>query len=244
MIYKAGFFLGEFGWQLMRWQGYLRHLSKDNLIVVGCEKQYRYLYQDFAHDFVYFDGKIETRNMWMANQKEYPLNSNCIVPNRKLCLDKNLPQKFIRFGKKQHKTNCVLIHARDTNNLNTGYRNYNKWEYIVKSFPNTSFLSIGSMEGSKHIKGTWDLRGVSLGLLCDVMYNSIVLLSPSSGPAHLASLCGLKHIVWSGPDGGVMKNKIRYEKEWNPLNTECVFIEDWNPTPEEICKELDKCVYQ
>ena len=54
---------------------------------------------------------------------------------------------------------------------------------------------------------------------------------------HLASLCGLKHLVWS-----TEYNRIRYEKDWNPFNTKVIFygIEDWNPKHENITELILK----
>ena len=246
-ILHAGFFAGEFGWQIMRWQAHLRHLSKKYKIVVGCEEQYKYLYEDFAEYFIFFDKIVESRNMWLANQQTYPIKANCLVPSKEICLNDNLEQCFIKFGQKMStNTGLVLIHARSTNNLKTGYRNYDtsKFEEIVRKLNYLNFASIGTIKDSDHIKGTKDFRGINLKTLCNIMRNSKLLLSPSSGPAHLASLCGLTHIVWSGNDVGVMKNEDRYLKKWNPLNTKCIFINSWQPSTDLIIKRVRECLSQ
>src|SRR4051794_29847562 len=48
----AGPFVGEFGWELMQWQGYLRQLSKfySKTIVYGRHSS-AYFYRDFATEF-------------------------------------------------------------------------------------------------------------------------------------------------------------------------------------------------
>jgi hypothetical protein len=48
----AGPFLGEFGWELMQWQGYIRQLSKfyKHTIVYGRPSS-SYFYKDFVSEF-------------------------------------------------------------------------------------------------------------------------------------------------------------------------------------------------
>ncbi len=243
----AGYFVGEFGWLLMRWQAKIRAMSKNYYhTVVGCEKSMRFLFADFADMFVDFENQnipIENRNMWMANQQTYPIDTideaEYIVPSRQICLSGD-NQKFIRYGKKKrkHKTD-VLIHARATNNLNTGYRNWpvEKWDGLVWELKkhDVSVGCVGSHEGARYINGTVDYIGVPLSDLADIMASSKVLLSPSSGPAHFASLCGLKHVVWSdNKDKGLYGNFDRYKKDWNPLKTQCEFIPKWQPGIKEV----------
>ena len=49
----AGPFLGEFGWELMQWQGYIRQLSKfyKHVIVYGRPSS-AFLYKDFVSEFI------------------------------------------------------------------------------------------------------------------------------------------------------------------------------------------------
>ncbi len=242
----AGFFAGEFGWQLMRWQGHLRYLSNEYKIVVGCEKQYRFLYEDFASGFIDFKEEIHSRNMWLCNQIIYPIEKeNCIVPSREICMNPDLKQEFIKFGNslggEYGFERVVLIHARESDNLNTSYRNYKQWESVVNWVrgENIPVASIGTRKESRYIEGTADFRDLSLETIASIMAFSKLLISPSSGPAHFASLCGCPHLVWSGDEGdSIMSNKERYAKTWNPLNTENHFIEGWQPEPETIINKL------
>ena len=52
----AGPFLGEFGWELMQWQGYIRQLSKfyKHVIVYGRASS-AFLYKDFISEFIEMD---------------------------------------------------------------------------------------------------------------------------------------------------------------------------------------------
>jgi ADP-heptose:LPS heptosyltransferase len=87
------------------------------------------------------------------------------------------------------------------------------------------------------LKGTEDLRSIELKKICDIMRNSECVFGPSSGPMHLASLCGAPHIVWS-----TSKNKTRYEENWNPLSTPVLFLDKhgWHPTAEYVVERFSQ----
>lgn len=242
----AGYFVAEMGWLLMRWQGICRHAAKNyDGAIIGCEKQYSFLFKDFATEFKYFDDlniKIKQRNMWMANGTTYPMDKANLLPSRNVCLDSEYHQDFIKFGHYDYTMKYdILIHARRIETYNTGYRNWpvNNWIELSRRLYGLRIASIGSISGAWHVAGTDDWRGIELGVLADIMASSTVLLSPSSGPVHFASLCGLKHVVWSiEKDRGIYNNRERYEKLWNPFETECVFIPTWQPTVEQVINAI------
>ena len=243
----AGYFVGEFGWEVMKWQAHIRHLAKSyDKIIVGCEIGHDFLYSDFATETYLFEPLADVkRNMWMVNGNVIKLKEtlDSVYPSKNICLEKNLKQDFIKYGKfdVRHQYD-ILIHARDTNNLNTGYRNWpeRNWLDVVFAYPTLRIASIGSKQCAKHITGTTDLRDIDLSILADVMVSSEVLLSPSSGPAHFASLCGLKHIVWAADnDRTIHRNEERYKTTWNPLGTEVNFIDGWQPESKNVIKRCD-----
>jgi hypothetical protein len=61
----AGPWIGEFGWELFCWQGFLRRYAKqfDRTIVV-CRTGHDVLYDDFAHTIMHFDPLYEETDMW------------------------------------------------------------------------------------------------------------------------------------------------------------------------------------
>jgi hypothetical protein len=238
----------------MRWQGIVRDIAsryqdENDSVVIGCEKQYRFLYQDLNNvSFLDFDIPIYSRNMWMTNDTIYPIEGGTIQgipPTADLCHNEAIPQIFLKWGKPIPELSYdILIHARSTNNCSTGYRNWpvKKWEELVKEYENSGvrIACVGSLDGAYFINNAIDARGIELSLLADIMASSTMLLSPSSGPAHFASLCGLKHIVWSGDSGGrVMDNEKRYKEIWNPHGTECKYIPTWQPSVEQVMKEVE-----
>ena len=88
-----------------------------------------------------------------------------------------------------------------------------------------------------NLNGAEDHRNISISDTISLMNRCEMVVGQSSGPMHLASLCGTPHFVWSDPI-----NKIRYEKYWNPHKTEINFYDKsgWNPTPKEVFDELLK----
>jgi hypothetical protein len=247
----AGFYVGEFGHLLFKWQGIIRHVAKGyEHVTIGCEKPFKFCFEDFADDFLYFEDtgiEIKSRNMWMANGRTYNLTNANFHPSREICLSNGkYHQDFIKWGEKiPFRDYNILIHARATKNYDTEYRNWpvKQWDCIVKHYKGMKIGSIGSKDGAYHIQDTDDLRDIPLKELADVMASSKILVSPSSGPVHFASLCGLAHIVWSSvPDRGLMDNRYRYVNSWNPFNTPVTFIDTWQPDPLMIIKEVDKCL--
>ena len=138
----------------------------------------------------------------------------------------------------------LVIHCRrevkwGRSNRNWPLSNYQKLVAIL----NTDCASIGSKAGAFYVSGTKDLRGVPMDVLCNVIYNSKLVIGCSSGPIHLASHCRTPHVVWT--DSKYQKairgtNRERYEKIWNPFRTKCKVIdhEGWNPKVKTVIRAV------
>lgn len=258
----AGPWVGEFGWELFCWQGMVRRFveeNKINKVVIGCRTGHEYLYKDFAHDFINIDPEPVTdcqrchtyqydnlhekylksaQDRWINPFLEY----NKIVATRNGARLPFLPNcKYIKYGDAQAapKKYDLIIHARNTNKFNTDKRNWeeSKWKELVEC-TGLSCASIGSESAALHIENTDDLRGVPLEQLCSYISASTVVVGPSSGPMHLASLCNTPHFVWSGDK----PNVDRYELYWNPLKTKVKILDPvygWNPPLMTVLKELE-----
>jgi hypothetical protein len=68
----------------------------------------------------------------------------------------------------------------------------------------------------------------------------------SSGPLHLASLCGTPHLVWTNRKtyGMGKTSREKYESWWNPLRTPVTVLDSgFDPTVDEvaglIARQLD-----
>ena len=263
-ILLAGPWVGEFGWELFCWQGFIRKLSKeyDKTIIIGRPTN-AILYEDFCDEYIKFDpesfktdawncheaksaqhlvnsiehthyvsghfdigmryskqGVTDTRGLFFNNQKFHKYKSDTIISD-----------KFSSNGYD------VLFHCRNKTIGSERNWSYEQWAGLKELLDNDiSVACIGNHE-SFHIPNTDDLRSIDLSELISIMGVSDLIVGPSSGPMHLASLSGMKHLVWSDE-----YNRVRYEKDWNPLKTKCIFYGDggWNPDPEKIKELIEK----
>jgi hypothetical protein len=250
----AGPWVGEFGWELFNWQGYLRKLSKNyEKMIVACRTGNNFLYSDFAEtisiDNIGYNCDCAINLEFNPNTitLDNAPHDRLIPPIRVIEIKE---QEFIQFGNKN--TNIVydiVFHIRKTNKFNTGYRNWeNKnWNKLISLLPDgLKYACIGTIEGAGDPPSSIvdDCRGINLESLADMIASSRVVVGPSSGPIHFASLCGTPHVVWSNHS----KNRYRYTKEWNPLNTECRYIDmtegrttedrDWDVDPKIVTEKI------
>jgi hypothetical protein len=241
----AGPWVGELGWELFAWQGYLRMLSEvneyDKFIVCG-RKGHDFFYEDFATGYTGYRSSSEETSMWLCNgrladfdYRDYA-NYHIIKPANY----SGEAQRFVKWGLIGEHQYDIVIHARSTNKCDTNYRNWDRehWVEFVKAFTPIRAASIGTTEAALHIEGTDDKRDIPLRDLSDLMANSLVLVGPSSGPMHFGSLCGIPHVSWSTPHPlGLVSNKKRYEKTWNPFGTPVTFIEgSWHPDVTDVVR--------
>lgn len=254
----AGPWIGEFGWELFCWQGYLRARSMEfEKVIISSRPAMEPLYADFCHKFIPYvpDGvgvsgyKNLVHTNWpeITNQKhfrEYVSGEFYIGYNRDNPARSSkefLNQKFIKYGKyTSDRSYDVVLHIRNTAKNNSDWRNGWKpgiWLDFLKRLNQTGSCNvccIGDINDAGLIDGCIDMRGLPLNDLFDLLASSRVLVGPSSGPMHLGSLCGCPHVVWSGET----PNQPKYEKYWNPFDTpvKYIHIPDWKPSVELVVK--------
>jgi hypothetical protein len=255
-----GPWVGEFGWELFCWQAFIRAIVKDNNIkeVVCVTREGRdILYEDFA-TVVNYNPKGDA-NMFMIEE------SPSVIEDQQSLVDKYveqgfkvmLPQplhyrgqplqtsmgafypSFISYGEKKDACSFdILFHCRSRSFRAGDNWDKESWDALLELCATYKVACIGSKEESFSLEGATDLRGVPLRELVDYLASSRLIVGPSSGPMHLATLCKCPQLVWSGNPA----NKIRYEKEWNPFDVKVVYLgEDrggWNPDPIEVHKEI------
>jgi len=145
-------------------------------------------------------------------------------------------QKFVKYGNPENIAAGavpykLLIHARSRSDGGPcGGDNYprGEWKELLRLILASDLVkpgeigAIGTREAAMCMDGAEDARDVDLKYLMDLMSGAQLVIGPSSGPIHLASLCGTPHVVWAtGKYQSLMPqgNRDRYEKVWNPLNT-------------------------
>lgn len=250
-VLLAGPYVGEFGWELFCWQAFIRKQSKkfDKTIVIGRPTN-EALYSDFCDVYIKFDPesfKTDAFRCHGAKSADHIIKSiehtkyisgnfdigmyyhGHLIDSRGWFKNE---QEFHKFNSKESdEAFDVIFHCR---NKSTGSeRNWDlkKWVELKELLPtDLKIASIGNDEAF-YIEGTKDLRNIDLSKLIAIMNNSKLIVGPSSGPMHLSSLSGLKHLVWT-----TEFNRSRYEKDWNPFKTECILHTKggWNPDVNEI----------
>lgn len=257
-----GPFVGDFTHELYAWQSFARFKAKDyDHVVVSTKPIYEFLYKDFANKFDGFDlgvynsdlykiinmtelmeQEIFDRIQWYKND-----GYDIMTPNLSNNILKTSNQEFIKYGSTIKGNGYdVIMHARNFNIPNSEDKKIKdwdiyKWSMLVRKLVNNGYsvASIGLSGYATHIERTNNLLDINLENLTNILYNAKCIVGPSSGPLHLASLCGCPQIVWSEK-----QNKNRYLKEWNPFQTEVKFYseEGWDPIFENIEKLIEEVI--
>ena len=258
----AGPWVGEFGWELFAWHGYIRALAKkfDKTVIIARSNS-KALYDDFADEFVSFEPTggisdaffmhnvdvrtclkkvVDTNNIKLNKGTTLLLPRRIGIPphthytQHEIFGDHMIKPEYICFGEKGEKLFDFVFHIRSRDLRKEDNWSFGKWQTLKELLGDKKIACIGTKSESESIDGTDDLRGLELSRLMSILRNSTCAFGPSSGPMHLASLCALPHVVWSTP-----ANKIRYEENWNPLQTRVLFNSDysWHPSPEFVYKK-------
>jgi hypothetical protein len=259
-ILLAGPWIGEFGWELFCWQGYIRRLSRsfDKTIIIS-RSGHEFLYKDFATEFYCFNAPAAKANMWLGETNQSELNkiitnlnyTKHIIPfnigyvmngmTTIIANDAFNQQDFVKYKSETLKSNVnILVHAR--NKFVGSNRNWERenWQNLVNLLlPHYNVGVIGTEEAF-YLEGTQDFRNLSIEDLVSVISESKMVIGQSSGPLHLTSLCGVPHLVWSDNT-----NRERYTKHWNPFKTPVYFYSEmgWNPTVEFIYDKIIQNYY-
>jgi ADP-heptose:LPS heptosyltransferase len=102
----------------------------------------------------------------------------------------------------------------------------NNWQELVDALCSNYSIAVIGNAAAFCPNNTSDFRGISLEDLCNLIVQTKLVVGPSSGPMHFAALCGKKHLVWSAAH-----NRARYERVWNPFNTDVIFVDEFEWTP-------------
>lgn len=250
----------EFGWLVARWIPAVRYKAQSyDKTVIICKDGYQDLYE-FADEFVIYNKKGKP-DRWLLDKKVvnapskvrelYPNITKLWLANESHCMDR--PLKYYKYGKyddRMERENGykLIIHARACTKYGQKKLNWSPENYVklIKKLKlnKLDVASIGSKKNAHYIPDTIDCRGIPLGMLTCIMANSKCVVGTSSGPMHLASLCGCPHVVLTGASKlKIIKgqtNRDRYEKLWNPFKTKCTIIDKygWHPPVEAVYKAV------
>lgn len=243
--------IGEFGWELMSWQGYLRRKAVEFDEVIICTTAgLEPLYEDFADKFIthsvpllrdcFEQRAIYDKNAWNVYRRRIDERlaklraaGHDVVFERAKKYIPITKQHFIKFGDAAVAEAAgdkfdIVVHARNKESNEKYYRVYNwpqsRWDELLKRLKadGVSVAAVGTTADARLPAGAVDLRGCALHRTMNVMAAAELVVGPSSGPMHLASLCGAPHLVWTGTKWSSTiqaYNNERYEWKWNPLHT-------------------------
>jgi hypothetical protein len=253
----AGSWVGELGWEIMSWQGYLRKLAVEYEEVIVCAPTgHECFYSDFSHQYIAYDHN-GMRDCWWTrkgtadhsaiNAQLDALGGTRVTPAR-IPIEE---QKFIQFGDTARgEMTDVLVHARASFGTRPGHTwPVEHWGSVLEALSRAGLrvAAIGSLDGAMCPVGALDWRGMAMQKLMDTMAATRLVVGPSSGPMHLASLCGTPHLVWTDRvwySAIRANNRKRYETLWNPLSTPCRILDTqgWVPLPSTVLEEILYCL--
>ena len=243
----AGPWVGEFGWELLGWQAWIRKLAPGYEKVIVCARESsRALYEEFCHEFIphTISGVANTHSCLMESTDELarvlsqvPAGADFLAPRKYVPA---YEQEFVRLGKPSDAGVDVLIHARGRSF--TAQRNWevDRWESLVKHFLSEGLRvgAVGMSSATLDVSGVEDFRDQPLADTLDCMASARLMLGPSSGPMHMASLCGTPHLVWTDKATYGMRKTSRekYESWWNPLDTPVTVLDEdgFNPSVDTV----------
>jgi ADP-heptose:LPS heptosyltransferase len=205
----AGPWVGEFGWELMHWQGFLRKLSRAyRKTVVCCPAGHEALYADFATETLAHDlrGTAECNVLRDIQNPEERERIRRLIPEdcdhlEPLGYQPFSRQEFVRFGKPHSGLEVdVLFHPRGR--VFGADRNWSadRWHRLIALLRGRGLRlgCLGLRAATLPLEGDFlDLRDKPLSETLDIIASARAVLGPSSGPMHLASLCGPPHVVWT-----------------------------------------------
>jgi len=247
----------EMGWNVCCLIPALRNHSRnfDKTIIV-CRPKEEYLMEDFADGFVQYEPKGHS-DRWLLNGRcakmpekiahAYP-GAEIRRPGRRKCM--KWKREYFKYGQEPTDERYqIVFHARHMNKYGQGHWNYPPEWYSkalkILDIDPKRCASIGLPNGSYHVSRTIDLRGIDMKRLCRILAHSRLCVGSSSGPMHLASLCGCRHVVITGNEWQKAinaTNKKQYKQLWNPFKTECIVLDKdkWRPRPEKVAKAVAK----
>lgn len=263
-----GPWVGEFGVEVLRWQAMARALASSRAWaeVIACSDPSReFLYRDFATRFVGFQAaSAHALGFGCRGDDEDEFHRSFIDPeagdvhfsprlsnlHRQVIYGMAAARgEFRNFAENAPPPDArydLLIHARATIKCDQGHKNWPvaNWERLVAALPSTMRIaSIGARTGAHKIRGTDDLRGLSLEDLAGHCGAARLVVGPSSGPIHYAMHCRLPAVTWVDRDPehpSRMDARCNYYPAWNPWDVPLVCLYGWQPEPDLVAFKVEE----
>ena len=209
---------GEFGWEVMTWAPYCRKIARayDHVVVTSFDGMAP-IYADFAE----FRAHDQTQRS-LNYIKRYRIDG-----------------LYHRYGQPDRSTMVfdVLIHGR--NIRRKAAINYQSWPQVIEQIACKRPWTVGWIGSEQDYYPGWgyDLRGIKLQRLMDLIAASKLVIGVSSGIMHLAAACGTDLVVWGDRRSYFGETlEQRYKITWNPFDVRVAWIDadDWQPSASRI----------
>jgi len=247
----AGPWVGELGTELFCWQGYLRSIAhRYNKVIVMGKTGHEILYEDFCSKYIEFnpdkDGsqavEIEQRSCYnkILNVVKNIEHDEWLKPfvmgysgkKNHVLAPEFTGQRFLKLKSDSlNKKYDIIIHPRNKNS--DTYRNWNKnkWKALINLVGKEYHVALIGGDESLTFKNVDEYKNHSLRDVVSLMNRTKLVVSPISGPIHLAALCDTRHLTWGAP---IEINKC--DSHWNPFRTFCYYkiIQEYDPTLDEV----------
>lgn len=244
----AGPYVGEFGWELMQWQGYVRarrsHYEQVHVISYpgrdylyeGCRIHYHNIsLQTAGHRYGNLTPR-ESHDMARAKACELGLKNYDVFSPHLLCTQyhKRLfwSQEFRLFVEPPlvATRRDVAFHFRCVQKSADHPKNYSadSARELVHLCLKTGLgvICIGHPEYSLCPQGAEDGRSVDLRQTVAAISGVHAVAGENSGPMHLANLCGKPTILWA-----YAQSSIDYSLRWNPFRVPIYVAANDTPQP-------------
>ena len=255
----AGPFAGEFGYELMQWQGFVRaRRSHYEQVHVLTYPQRDYLYEDCRvhyHDielrkagFRYgLLSPAETRRIAEAKAAEIGLRDFDVFEPSLLCTRYHKiifwRQDFRLFEEPPlvDKPIDVLFHFRAVQKEGPDQDNKNYPPALADELARRCLdrgISVGCIGHPDYAycsPGCPDYRGLDLRRTVAAISSAHLVAGENSGPMHLANLCGKPTVVWAQDQW-----RIDYSLRWNPFRVPIYTAANntRQPKPEIVCEAI------
>jgi len=264
-------YVGEFGWELMNWQGRVRHLARrggHERVVVCAQPDRRPLYADVRSNGRIVFCPLPTVTLpGRANDDHRVDEGGLALPVSELrrAVESVVSQAGETVGISTRDAEMLLPSYRSTI-WPTGRTSQCFTNLRVPCDISTDIVLIPrlrALASERNRPESWwfelaeRLRGC--GLVVETyeprvdrailqLSRARLAIGASTGGLHLASLCGCPHYVWgSGPErrwtSMQITNRQRYETVWNPLGTPCRYDEcGWQPSMEHVVDQARRAL--
>ena len=237
-------YLGEFGWELMNWQGRVRRLATTSgyrRVVICAPADRRPLYADLDGDSGAIFCPVERMALaGEANEDHRVDHAGSAISGDVL--------RDIAVSMAHRATRHLSLRDDEVEVLCPDFRS-GIWpthpdaqQFAELRVPSKVTTDVVLVPRVRQLAARLERRGLVVETYATPMSQAIVQLSrarlaagASTGGLHLASLCRCPHLVWgSGAEVRWTRmgitNRQRYETLWNPLGTACEYGEcGWQP---------------